>query len=102
MSCFQNGAKSKKCGVNNTKNKKMPTIKINSVLRILLNGCDTLNNTVKDVTVAVITISVETTTVSISNVLSNPNIIKLLIITTNAPGSAALIMFNKNLPLTCL
>src|SRR5690606_8332917 len=73
-----------------------------SVLRILLNGVETLNKTVNDTVVAEITMSVETTTLSMSNVLSNPKIIKLLIITTIAPGSAALIMLPRNLPLTCL
>ena len=78
------------------------TMKKNRVLRILLNGVETLNNTVNETTVAEITINVDVTVCDISNVSSNAKIIMLLINTMSAPGRAAFKIFHKNLPLTSL
>ena len=64
----------------------------NRTRRILLKGVDTLYKTVRDTTVAEMTINVDVTLSVMPRADSNPKMIKLLIMTTKAPGKAALMM----------
>lgn len=101
---LNNGEKLNRSGANIMSSNESETILTYKIVLLVFNGCDTRNNTINDVKVADRTIKVDISLPPVRSPrgASNAYIIKLLIITTIAPGSAALMMLGRNLPLTLL